>query len=298
MSAPDPLTAQNGVLRARQAAELFGREVVRHRLRCGRWQRPCRGVVVTYNGELTDIQHAWVALCACPPRSALGGRSALAFDGFEGLEDEGIVVVLPEGAARPAYDRIVPHFSTMLGVRDVHPLREPRRTRVQRSLVDHASWQHARRRARAIILAGIQQRLTCTRDLREALTRRGPCRHRALIIQSILDAGGGIQSLPERDFDTIRLERGLPRPTRQAAVRRADGKYYLDVAWRRYDTACEIHGIPHLRVTQWDADLLRSNEITIAGPRLLVFSSYAIRHERWTVGDQLERMLRRGGWAG
>lgn len=286
------------MLRSRQAAELFGREYVRHRIRSGRWQSPCRGVVVMHNTELTDRQRAWVALFACPGRSALGGRTALEFDGFEGLPDDRIVVVLPEGAARPAYSEVVPHFSTVLDERDVHPTRKPRRTRIQRSLVDYASWQAAKRRARAIILSGVQQRLTRTRDLREALTRRGPCRHRGLIIESTLDAAGGIQSLPERDFDQVRASRGIPRPTRQAVMRRVDGKYYLDVEWRRYDTACEIHGIPHLRVTQWDADLLRANEVTIAGPRLLVFSSYAIRHERQVVGDQLERMLRRGGWNG
>lgn len=62
------------------------------------------------------------------------------------------------------------------------------------------------------------------------------------------------------------------------------------------DTTCEIHGIPHMLVPQWDADLLRTNEISITGPRQLVFSSYAIRHEQGVVADQLERMLRRGGW--
>jgi hypothetical protein len=49
-------------------------------------------------------------------------------------------------------------------------------------------------------------------------------------------------------------------------------------------------------VTQWDSDLDRANEIVIGGPRLLIFSSYAVRHEQPRVGDQLMRMLCRGGW--
>jgi hypothetical protein len=186
----------------------------------------------------------------------------------------------------------------MLSVADVHPLRLPPRTRPQRSLIDAASWSpfEAERRARAIILGGVQQRITRTRDLREALSRRGACRHRALIVESILDARGGIQSLPELDFEMIRRRRGLPEPSTQAPRRRADGKYYLDVEWRDYDAACEIHGIPHLRALQWESDLERANEITIAGPRLLVFSSYATRRQQDRVGRQLVQLLRRGGW--
>lgn len=200
------------------------------------------------------------------------------------------------GSRRPTYPDVVPHWSIHLGDADVHPLRRPRRTRPSRSLLDEASWSQAQRRARALVLAGVQQRIVRPRDLRETLTRRGACRHRALIVESVLDAVGGIQSLPELDFEMIRRRFGLPTPARQSVRRRKDGKCYLDVDWPDYDTACEIHGIPHLRVLQWESDLERANEISIAGPRLLVFSSYAVRHQQPRVGSQLVRMFRRGGW--
>lgn len=291
------LVAQDGVMTTAQADAAFGRAYVRHQVDTSRWQRPGRGVVVAHNGPLTVDQRSWVALLSCPLRSALGGLTALRFDGFKGFEPHAEYVVLPEGARRPTSADLVPHFSTMLGDRDVHPSRLPRRTRPQRSLVDHAAWCDNQRFARLLILAGVQQRLVRTRDLREALTRRGPCRNRALIVESILDAAGGIQSLPEHDFDQIRAARRLPTPTRQAVMRRADGKYYLDVEWKKFDTACEIHGMPHLGVGQWDSDIDRANEITIAGPRLLVFSSFATRRLPDRVADQLERMLVRGGWS-
>ena len=253
-----------------------------------------------HNGPLTDFQRAWVALLSCPPGSALGGLTALAHEGLEGFAHPVPYVVMPEGHRRPAGGWLIPHWSRELSDADVHPLRQPRRTRPQRSLVDAASWcpWGQERRARSIVLAGVQQRITSTRDLRDALSRRGPCRHRALIVESILDAHGGIQSLPERDFDAIRTRRRLPRPTRQAVRRRSDGRYYLDVEWQDLDAACEIHGIPHLAVVQWEADLERANEISIGGPRLLIFSSYAVRRQQDRVGDQMERLLRRGGWHG
>jgi len=81
-------------------------------------------------------------------------------------------------------------------------------------------------------------------------------------------------------------------------LQRPDGRLYLDVDWRKYGSRCEIHGIPHSFAEQWDADVDRTNEITLEGPRLLVFTSYAVRHAPRRVGDQLVRLLRRGGWSG
>jgi len=119
-----------------------------------------------------------------------------------------------------------------------------------------------------------------------------------LIKESILDADGGIHSLPERDFEMIRHQHGLPRPTRQKVVQRADGRFFLDVGWDDFEAAVEINGIPHLQVLQWDQDLLRANEIVIRGSRLIIFSSYAVRHEADQVAQQVIALLRRQGWRG
>jgi hypothetical protein len=291
-SGPAFLLQQHGVMTRAQALQL----VTRHRLyalvESGRWQRPARGVFVNHNGPLTPAQRDWVALLAGPPGSVLGGLTALAHDGFDVFRhlDDRPVVVAPMGASPCEHADMDMHWSTYLDPRDVHPLRLPPRTRPARSVVDAASWETSERRARAIVLAAAQRGIVVTRTLREALTRRGACRHRGLIVESYLDAAGGIQSLPERDFDRIRRELNLPAPTRQKILRRADGRYYLDVWWRIFDLACEIHGIPHMRVEHWDDDLLRLNEISIRGDKTLVFSSFAIRRQPARVKDQLRRM--------
>jgi hypothetical protein len=270
---PDVVRRQHGVLRTRQALAIWSRATIRAQLAAQRWQQPARGVVIAHNGPITDLQRVWVALLACAPGSALGGLTALTQDGLEGFVlPSKPQVILPEGATRPRYGDVAPHWSTRLDDRDVHPTKTPRRTRSQRSIVDEASWSDS--------------------------PRRGPCRHRALIVSSILDAVGGIQSLPERDFGDIVSRYHLPPPSRQHPVRGTDGRYFLDVGWDRYDAGCEIHGIPHLEVLQWDADLRRANDIVVRGPRLLVFSSYAIRNEQQDVAQQVMALLRRGGWSG
>ncbi|MCL3817820.1 hypothetical protein [Aeromicrobium wangtongii] len=284
------------VFRTAELVAAHGRGAVRHAIAIGRWQSPHRGVVVTHSGPLSPDEQELVALTLCAPASALGGLSALRHDGFTGFASDSTFVVLPEGAARPSVPSLVTHFSTDLGTADVHPFKEPRRTRAARSVIDAASWCDTDRYARTIVLAAMQQGLVNAARLHQTLDRRGMCRRRGLIRESILDGTGGIQSLPERDFDDIRRAAGLPAPTRQRKLKGPDGHYFLDAAWDAFAFSVEVHGTPHQEVARWDADLLRGNEIVIGGRRLLIFSSYAIRHEPQLVTHQLTRMFLALGW--
>lgn len=197
ISRPSLQPDMKGVHSTAQLLTRVTRGQLRAQLASGRWQRQGRGVIVTHNGPLTAEQRLAVALLSSAPGSAIAGLSALSLDGFTGLEvGSAVQVVLPEGAARPDSPLVVPHWSTMLMDEDVHPVKRPRRTRPQRSLVDEAAWSRPQRRARAVILAGVQQGLVRPSDLRDALGRRGPCRHRALIKESILDADGGSSPCP------------------------------------------------------------------------------------------------------
>jgi hypothetical protein len=284
------------VFRTSELVAAHGRGAVRHAIAVRRWQSPRRGVVVTHSGPLSPDEVELVALHTCAPGSALAGLSALRHDRLDGFAPRTPFVVMPEGADRPGEAPFVTHWSTDLGPDDVHPLRQPRRTRPARSLVDAASWAESDPYARTIVIAGMQQGLVDARLMHRALDRRGACHRRAIVRESILDATGGIQSLPERDFDEIRGRAGIPTPTRQRRVQGPDGHYYLDADWTDLMIAVEVHGAQHQQILQWDADLLRGNEVVIDGRRLLVFTSYAIRHEPARVADQLVRMFSTAGW--
>lgn len=287
---------QCGVLTVAQARTFMTRAQVRTQVDRGRWQRPHRGVLVTHNGPLTREQELWACLLAAPPGSALAGPTAAWLEGLRGFESDEIWLVIPQGQRRQAMDGAVVKWSSQLGPRDVHPLRVPRRTTIERSLVDISASARSSRAARAPLLAAVQQRVTVADRLRDALGRRGHCPRRALIAETIDDAESGIHSLPEREFDRICRRRGIPRPSRQRLLQRDDGRYYLDADWDGFDLSVEIHGLPHLEVRNWADDLDRHNELSIDGRRLLQFSSYAVRHRPERVGEQVERGLRRGGW--
>ncbi len=277
------------VLTTAQALATHGRGAVRHRLATRAWQSPTRGVVVTHSGPIDRETRRLVVLAAAPSGSVLAGLTALEIAGLQNFASERVVIALPNGGRKPrSLTGVEAHQSIHLGPDDVLH-RTPPRTTPARSVIDAASWTTSDRHARAIVISAIQQGLMSTHQIREALQRRPTQRRRGLVIESVLDAAGGIQSLPERDFEEARVRAGLSRPIRQRRVQGPGGRYYLDVWFELEQLAVEIHGIPHLSVQRWDADLFRANEIVIGGDRTVTFSSYAVRHERDAVVDQLRR---------
>jgi very-short-patch-repair endonuclease len=287
---------QDGVLSVSQARHYFSRDRVEWAVRSGRWQRPTSRTVVLHNGPLTDQQRIWVMVLTAPTCSAVGGLTAATMDGLSGFPTDKVDIVVPAGQRRCSIPGAVLRWSSRLGPDDVYLVRAPRRTKIERSLVDAASWSRSDGMARVLLIAGVQQRLVSPRQLRSALATRGPCRRHALIEETLVDIEGGVQSIPEREFTLIVKRRGLPAPTHQAIKRHATGTYFLDADWEEYDLGCEVHGAHHREIRQWDADLTRHNEITVSGRRLLHISSAMVRHDKERVGDLLERGLRSGGW--
>jgi hypothetical protein len=296
---------QHGVHRRVDVCRTRGEPHVQAQLDGRRWQSPLPNVLVTHNGPLTEQQRMWVVLLGGPPGTRLHGLSALAYDGLKRLGPDHLAVVIPGSSANPRARQlrlpddwhVAVRWSTKLADADVNPRAIPPRTRPPRSVVDAASERVAPRRARVIVLASVQQGLITAGQLWDALSRRGRCRNRRIIVESIIDADGGVQSLPEKDFDQLVRRLGLPEPRRQRVVRRRDGRHYLDAEWPELGIRVEIHGIPHSWVANWDDDLLRQNDIALDGG-LLVFSSYALRHREDRVGAQLLALFRRRGWRG
>lgn len=291
------LEAQAGVLHRHEVPPAFARHV-RREVRARRWQRIGRDVFVSHNGELGSRQRLQAAVKASPRGAALAGLTAAELDGLQGFATGAIFVTQPCGTRDPRLPGVVVHYSRFLAEPDVHPLKVPRRCRLPRSIVDATAWASEDNRARAIVLAGVQQRLVTPEQLRDALSRRGPCLRHALIAETVDDAAGGVASVPEREFAVLVRAFHLPEPVRQRILRRADGRCYLDADWAEFRLAAEVDGRGHLDVFTWDADLDRANDIVIDGRTLLRFTSYAIRHRPESVGETLRRALIARGWDG
>ena len=193
---------------------------------------------------------------------------------------------------RPVHSNVTKRLAHLPGGGDVHPVRLPPRTRLARSLVDAASWSATDRLARAVLAAGVQQRLVRAADLSHVVEHRTRGSRLPLMRATLADVAGGAEALSELDFcDLVRRFR-LPEPDRQ--VRRADdaGYRWLDAVWEWARLVAEIDGRGHMEVRTWWADMERDNALTIDGYRVLRFPAFAVRDHAETVAAKIAAALR------
>ncbi len=299
----DVLAAHDGVLDSRTARAFLTRGELRWRLESGRWQQPCRGVMVAHSGPLTPAQQLRVALAWAGPGSALAGLTAARLHGLRGFDaDRHVVHVLrPAGTAKlatpPPLD-IRLHYSRLLGETDVHPARQPAQTRMPRSVMDAAAWMTTGRGAQAVLAASVQQRLVRVPDLRAVAERNARLRRRGLLRTTLDDIEGGAQALSELDFTrlVVRAFR-LPEPDRQAARRDSRGRRrWLDVVYEPAKLIIEIDGAAHCDVLQYWDDMERDNQLKLAGQTVLRFPAYVVRYCPHLVANAIRRVLRAAGY--
>jgi hypothetical protein len=293
------LSDRQGVVSTTEALRYLSRSMLRWRLASGRWQQPCRGVVVAQSGPLSTTQQLWTALLWGGQGALLAGLTAARLDGLHGFTEPGIHLLLPAtGQVRKEPPRgairepVVVHRSRWLDQSDVHPVRQPPRTRLSRSLVDAAAWTPTDDRARALLAAGVQQRLVRPGDLMAVTARPARLRRRRLIQATLADVAGGAHALSELDLADLLRRFGLPEPDRQASRRDQHGRRrWLDALWEAARLIVEVDGRWHTDVVNWWEDMKRDNEFTINGYRVLRFPAYAVRSDPERVAQQIRNAL-------
>lgn len=299
---PEPVAElrqqQCGVLTVDSATRWLGQGGVRWRLDSGRWQRPCYGVVVTHSGPLSSDELLWVAVLGAGKGAALAGLTAAQLDGLTGFDDSRIHIVIPASRVVRAElpGGVVVHRSRSFTPSDIHPARRPPRTRMVRSLVDGASWMRTENGSRALLAAGVQQRLVRAADLAAELARRQGLHRQALIRATVVDIANGAQALSELDFSRLARRYGLPEPSRQVLRRDAAGRVrWLDACWERARVVAEIDGLWHMEPAAWWADMRRDNDLTISGYLVLRFPAFAMRDHPDVAAAQISDALRSHG---
>jgi hypothetical protein len=295
---------QSGVLTTEQAVGLLGRGVVRGHLRAGRWRRVCRGIVATTNGPLNRQQQVWVAVLVSGPGALLGGVTALTESGVKGLRESALRVVVP--AARSRSLRLPRLPVDMPAVRvtrtrclpdDHHQAGSPPRTVTARAMVDAAAWAPSSAAARTVIASTFQQRRVVAEDVFGVLGRRRRLPRSGLIKRTVLDVVGGAQALSEIDFAALCRRARIPEPDRQVPRRDGTGRMrYLDVHWLRWRLQVEVDGSHHVEARHWAEDMVRQNQVWIAGDRVLRFPAGLIRSRPDVVIGQMRSALEAAGW--
>ncbi len=273
----DILLDQDGVVRLEVAVRALGRPAVRHRLVTGAWQRVHLRVLVTHSGPLSPPQTRWAAVLHAGADAVLSHATAAELGGLQGFPSRTIHVSVPNAHQAPAVPGVRVHRRRGLGADGILPAVRPHRMRIEHALLDMASTATSEDAARAVLAAGVQQRLTTAARLRAVLDRLVRVRWRRLISETLADVEGGSHSLPELRFVRALRAASIPLPDRQVARQRASGRWYLDAHWEHARLTVEIDGTGHLDPRTWLADLARGNELTLAGDRVLRFPSFAVR---------------------
>ena len=294
------LRRQDGVISRRQALGHLTARTVEWRLASRRWQAPSRGVYVTHSGPLTAEQRRWVAVLAAGAGrlAVLGGLSALETAGLRGFRSGQIHVLLPAATrcVRPPPE-VLPHRTTHLPAGDIRRGPGPPATVPARALVDAAQWAYDDGAARAIVAAGLQQRVVRPDDVRRVLARMTRAHRRSLISQMIEYALDGAHTRSEADFLRLCKRAGFPDPVMQLPRRDGSGRQrYLDAYFRDFALHVEIDGGYHMEVRQWWADMRRQNELWLPGDRVLRFPAWAVTAEAGDVIAQIRRALEAAGW--
>lgn len=262
------------VTRAQLAALGVRAHHVTNQLRARRWQLVTTDVVVLHNGPLDRATMQWVAVLDGGPTAALGSWTVLGLRGLRGWDREEIHLVVPRGVRTTAFPGVVVHESRRHTADDIGRFRGLPVHSVSRAAIDAAAWSRSSRTALGLLSAVVQQGLTTTDLLHDALDVAGAIRHRKLMRLGLADIAGGSDSLAEIDFVRLCRRAGLPEPHRQSRRQDARGRTrFLDVEWKLPDgrrLLVEIDGMGHIDPLRWYDDLMRTAELPTDDSQILI----------------------------
>ena len=279
------------VSRAQLAGLGISRHDIRNQVRARRW-RLIGNTVVLHRGPLSQDQKHWVAVMHAGQGAALASLTAAALHGLEKWPTKQVHVVVSRGTRVRPLPWMKIHISRRFTPEDVHPTRTPAQCRVERAVIDAATWKPHPKLACAVLCSAVQQRIVTVDALREALHAAGAVRHRKHMLAVLTDIEGGSQSMSEIDFVRLCKRAGLPRPEQQSIRHDSAGrKRYLDARFTRPDgrvLLVEVDGGIHLEPLIWWDDQSRSNDVGIADDALVLrFSTVALRTDRERIIRQL-----------
>ncbi len=278
------------------AAGLSKRQV--HRLvASGRWQSPFPRVYVTFSGPLPaeTVHHA--ALLYAGASSVLSHESAGALWRLCRTPPE-VHLLVPYPRQVDEQVGLTLHRSRTLVADEIHPCLSPRRTTIERTVLDLLAGRNSADAALGLIGDAVRTRTTTAFRLRSAVLAKPRTRWRRLILDALPDIAAGAQSPLELRDAAIRRRHGLPAGRRQ--VRRCGSHVeYLDVVIEEFGLHIELDGrLGHDRTRERWRDMRRDNRSEIAGLRHLRYGWADVVDRPCQVAAEQAEVLRQQGWTG
>jgi len=292
-------SSQDGVISRKQALDNgMSADAIEGLLRTERWQTLRRGVYLTFTGAPPRAADLWAAVHRAGPDAVLSHQTAAELFKLTDQRSSLIHVTIGERRRVSPLPGVVVHHSNRLDYA-VHPGLQPRRTRIEETVLDLVGEAVTFDAAFGIVCAACQRRLTTSARLAEALAHRTRIRWRHELREALGAIDGGVHSVLEYRY-VRRVERphGLPAASRQAKIVAGGRSRYLDNLFGDYGLCVELDGQQaHPDDQRWQ-DQRRINAITEQGLTTLRYGWTDVARWPCQMAAQIGAVLRQRGWPG
>ncbi len=290
---------QQGILTRGQARQGgLTKDVIRSRVRQGRWQRVHAGVYAVFSGEPGRVAVLWAAVLRAGPGAMLSYHTAAELAALTDTPSMLIHVTIPDSRRIASIPGFVIHLSGRASqVR--HPALTPARTRVEETVLDLTELAMTAETAYGWMTRALGRRLTTQARLRDAMALRHRLRWRRDLAEALAADWAGVHSgLEHRYLRDVERPHGLPPGTRQALARCAGHNEYRDVLYEEYGVAVELDGrAAHPGDLRW-RDIRRDNSAATAGIVTLRYGWIDVSQRPCVVAAQVAQVLARRGYSG
>lgn len=263
----------------------------------GRWQSPLPRVYVIFSGPIPLETMQFVALLYAGNGATLSHESAAHYWRLGRAPALiHLTVAYPRHVA--SQPGLAVHRSRNLREHDVHPTLNPRRTRIERTVVDLLLQKESAVAALGLVADAVRERFTTAERIRQALDGQPGTRWSKELREALPDLRAGAHSVLEIRDARIRRRHGLPMGVRQAR-RLGDGTEYLDVLVEEWQLHVELDGrLGHDRAREIWRDMRRDNRSELARMRQLRYGWADLFDRPCEVAREQAVVLRQQGWNG
>jgi hypothetical protein len=291
---------QSGVVSRAQAVMTgLSADMIKFRVRSGRWQQVHPGVYATYTGELTRRAQLWAAVLSVGPGAALSHESAAELYRLADRQSSSIHLTVPHQRRVVAPSGISVHRSRR-AEQAVQAHVYPPRTSVEETVLDLAHAAKTLDDVCAWVTRAFARELTDQTRLHAAMETRTRLRWRKDLRELIEAAATGDHSVLEFRYDRdVDGAHGLPESARQVPFTGPDGRRgFRDRVYQRYGVVIEVDGrLAHQPEDKW-RDKTRDNAAAAAGQQSLRYGWAQVRWQPCETAAEVARVLRRRGWDG
>jgi hypothetical protein len=291
---------QNGVVSRSQALRAgLTVDMIKFRVRSGRWQQIHPGVYATFTGLPGRGARLWAAVLSAGRGAVLSHETAAELHRLTDKPVDPIHVTVPRQRHVIAVSGVSLHRSAR-AVEAAQGQTYPPRTKVEETVLDLTQTAATFDDVCGWVTRAFARDLTDEGRLREAMSTRTKLRWRADLHELIVAAAGGDHSVLEfRYHRDVERAHGLPESARQVPFAAPGGRRgRRDRVYEEYAVVIELDGRLAHPLESQGRDKARDNAAAVEGKQTLRYDWTQVRRQACQTAVEVAKVLRHRGWDG